>query len=91
MSKHTPGPWELNEQYVIARSKRGLRAICQWGSYTSEANAALIAAAPDLLAVCKRLVAHAGIDMSLGPAEVMEFVRIYTDMRAAIAKAEGVS
>jgi hypothetical protein len=50
-------------------------------------------AAPDLLAACKRMVAAAGDrHMPLTPAKVMEFVEIYAQMRAAIAKAdEGVS
>ena len=88
MSKPTPGPWELNEQYVIARSKRGLRTICQWRSYSDEPNARLIAAAPDLLAALKALSAglHDEIDMkaNIKAAEVRA-------ARAAIAKAEGAS
>jgi hypothetical protein len=102
MSKHTPGPWAV-EQDGPWTLVRGYDVELQSEDYPgplvctpaengcTQANARLIAAAPDLLAVCKRMVVHAGIDMSLGPAEVMEFARIHTEMRAAIAKAEGVS
>jgi len=83
MSKHTPGPWEINEQYIIARSKRGLRTICQWGSYTDEPDARLIAAAPDLLKALKVLVALHGN----GPGDSVSM----DNARAAIAKAEGRS
>ena len=86
MSKHTPGPWEINERYIIARSKRGLRTICQWSSYSDEPNARLIAAAPDLLAALRAMVD--AWDMS---GEEGQHRRIWDDARAAIAKAEAVS
>jgi hypothetical protein len=77
MSKHTPGPWKIWEQY-IARITDRHEVICQWGSYSSEADARLIAAAPELLKALKVLVALYGEDsVSMGNA------------RAAIAKAEG--
>jgi hypothetical protein len=82
MSKRTPGPWDIIDQYIIAADES---VICQWGSY-SDANARLIAAAPDLLAALKALSAglHDGIDMkaNIKAAEVRA-------ARAAIAKAEG--
>jgi len=86
MSKHTLGPWEINEQYIIARSKRGLRTVCQWGSYTDEADARLLAAAPDLLAAVKAMSEYMAYAEILG-----EDKAVFKNARAAIAKAEGVS
>jgi hypothetical protein len=53
-AKHTPGPWEYNEQTKTIRSKKEnfwLATMDSWdGSVNNAANARLIAAAPDLLA-----------------------------------------
>ena len=45
MSKHTPGPWDIIDQYIIAGDES---VICQWESYTKKADARLIAAAPTM-------------------------------------------
>jgi len=50
MTNHTPGPWIIDEQYIVADDDK---VICQWGSYSEEVNAHLIAAAPDMLIVLK--------------------------------------
>jgi hypothetical protein len=63
MTKHTPGPWALRAQAdrleVFPVNELGLRptlaTIAKWsreGVNESNANARLIAAAPDLLAAC---------------------------------------
>jgi hypothetical protein len=78
MSKHTPGPWEVWDQY-IRPDYRDDKVICQWGSYTSEADAHLIAAAPDMLAALKLAVEIIGADDRIDP------------ILNAIAKAEGAS
>lgn len=59
-AKHTPGPWkyevhELSEGFsaIVYGSTTGLRIGTD---HLSEADARLIAAAPDLLAMIKRLV-----------------------------------
>lgn len=60
-TKHTPGPWIVRHQYNVFAGKR---SIAGCGGYTSNdpnedtheanmANACLIAAAPDLLAVAE--------------------------------------
>lgn len=67
MKKHTPGPWNIKNQSssnydfeIEAPSKKGLlKVICRLGSWfgeEKEANARLIAVAPDLLKACKRIV-----------------------------------
>lgn len=66
-SKHTPGPWHLEKtvtrgefcwDYKIRSTDDSL--ICTLGPVAQDANAALIAAAPDMLSVCKLLDHIAG-------------------------------
>lgn len=78
MGSHTPGPWEVLEEGAawhdghavcvyddanirldIAYTTRG------WGDEEQEANARLIAAAPDLLLACRRMVDRLGTFGSL--------------------------
>jgi hypothetical protein len=92
MSEHTPGPLRIGRQsYFVAAGARGRTSIahCIWtGSIASqatnpsleqaEANARLIAAAPELLAACEEFVSKYSADAS-----------IMLKMKAAIAKAKG--
>lgn len=61
MAKHTPGPWELDgvEVYPV-NGHRACDAICELSAGQSddlfEANARLIAAAPELLEALERLL-----------------------------------
>lgn len=108
MSKHTPGPWTffINKLggHVNGGGKRIARVhITKDRMFVSEpeANARLIAAAPDLLAACKEsemLAAHGmgAINISNDPdckantdRNIAECIRIQNIVRAAIAKAEG--
>lgn len=88
MSAHTPGPWaaDFGEAYAVTAPDKGRVAICtnlkgahgMGGRRTGdevEANARLIAAAPDLLEALEVLVAELGDCRLTEPA------------RAAIAKA----
>jgi hypothetical protein len=97
MSKHTPGPWKvISEQtarefevFEVAQVAH-LRVTPDRSGDTfaiagdAYADAGLIAAAPDLLSVCKELAASAAYwsdyDVPVG---------IVARLRAAIAKAEG--
>jgi hypothetical protein len=94
-SKHTPGPWRYCKengspttgQHMIAGGKPGyLAEVRDCGSGCVEANARLIAAAPDLLAVLQELQECAEYwseyDVPLG---------IVDRINAAIAKATGES
>lgn len=79
--KHTPGPWLVGTLTGYVNQIQIEPAIgCAYGAGEEvAANARLIAAAPELLAVCKRAVAEwdgAGL------------IKLYPDIRAAIAKAE---
>ena len=79
--KHTPGPWrvEMNGNYMrLYMPEPGLKGDVARG-YVGEANARLIAAAPELLAALRLVLAHDGV---LTGAD-------WTAIRAAIARAEG--
>ncbi len=84
-TKHTPGPWT----YDAANTGSILHpyGVVQVGgeSEEREANARLIAAAPELLEVAKRMLAFEQRLLASndgGP-------QLASDIRAAIAKAEG--
>lgn len=90
MDKHTPGPWsaapEGNErEWGVDAGKWGI-AICADapGKGSAEANARLIAAAPELLESCMRLIGSLGV-MIGDPDNDGDIVFA----RAAIAKAQG--
>jgi len=99
MSKHTLGPWEIDEQYVQQAGKADV-GICdvlnmdEGGSKgwyrgpVTEANARLIAAAPDLLEALTALLPmvaewHAEFPQHVGDKETPAI----QSARAAIAKA----
>jgi len=81
MSDHTPGPWQLEGEVVSSESNKVIH-VPPWSPRHPElhANAQLIAAAPDLLAACERV-----IEAEWGNAheKTLEIVR------AAVAKALG--
>ena len=85
MTEHTPGPWRVNPlvyMRVNAANSNVARISREHGDIEGEANARLIAAAPDLLAACEvaldAMLAHDFGTLSLCP-----------QLRAAIAKARG--
>lgn len=96
MSKHTPGPWFV--YYGRPRNSRavfvchddvaagGRVAIAQAIISNEDANARLIAAAPDLLEALKAL--HAAVAASK-TMEGREYVSLGIQVNDAIAKAEG--
>jgi hypothetical protein len=91
-TKHTPGPWHIDRDAFerAARLKGGdnMRLILRWGAFARrssadveiEANARLIAAAPDLLEALQTLVQMTG---NVGQIEAF----LNGPARAAIAKA----
>jgi hypothetical protein len=95
MSKHTPGPWAVNpiRAMVDAIDSNGPSPICGmlWFTETrseeeTEANADLIAAAPDLLEALQEVAPLGDIAEGLAP------YYIHSDtikrIRAALAKAD---
>ena len=92
---HTPGPWLVDEDCAWWIGAAGHRVAEAFGGAECNANAKLIAAAPDLLAALQHFAAqsvsddaqcHVGI---CTPAECGRCGAIL-QARAAIAKAEGV-
>jgi hypothetical protein len=71
MPQHTTGPWETNRAArggigVYTRQGATVCKVTQWrgslGQATTEANAALIAAAPDMLAALQDIMAESSRD-----------------------------
>jgi hypothetical protein len=101
MSKHTPGPWEIEEHYHfgyrwISGPEHSQLAQVVWcmededRSPECEANARLIAAAPELLDVLElALRAHGTMLLSDPPQDPWVSWAVEQKARAAIAKAKG--
>jgi gentisate 1,2-dioxygenase len=89
MSKHTPGPWKIVDAWNdhMVEGQNGEEIIWQDGPHgtptINEANARLIAAAPDLLEALENLADY--VDERAGDNEC----RPIENARAAIAKAKG--
>lgn len=88
-TKHTPGPWHCGQESVdpewwIVTIKGGLIIANVNAHFRQEANARLIAAAPDILAALRECEAFCK-----GHQETPEKAARYERVRAAIAKAEG--
>ena len=90
---HTPGPWQRRTHYnceIIARDNGGLmvlRAKAFGGSREEiDANARLIAAAPDMLAALKGAIEEWTDD---NRTITGAFLPAYRNIQDAIAKAEG--
>lgn len=93
IAQHTPGPWRANERrslvperfFVdhVADPTKGIRVLI--AENLSEANARLIAAAPDLLAALEDILGHPkGAECN-----VIGSCGVCKRARAAIAKARG--
>lgn len=89
MSKHTQGPWtmhgpcEITGRYSIVHNGPLAYVGDANQSGDGEANARLIAAAPEMLDALHELVKYLGVDVDNGLDELL------TNARAAIAKATG--
>jgi hypothetical protein len=80
---HTPGPWRVDFGGIYIRAEDGTR-ICEYGiDEPYEANARLIAAAPELLAALQRIAS------SDNPYEPCGWA--IKTAQAAIAKATGAT
>lgn len=92
---HTPGPWEVSGRFGTCIFSEGpevaranVHALKGWGVERAQANARLIAAAPDLLAALQEWV---GAFYNAGPNAVHDPVERVRLSEAAIAKATGGS
>jgi len=97
MGKHTPGPWTFTKARTIIHISNGVRPIaevpCRADKRTvypeAEANARLIAAAPEMLEALKAFAEMPTSDESPGTHPDHDMDELIFAARAAIAKAEG--
>lgn len=94
--KYTPGPWRIGDAgFSVFGPKRNALATDTVATVRNRANAALIAAAPDLLEalneLCGELIMNYG--QANGPDSITEEVlqKLLRKAGKAIAKAEGRS
>ena len=95
-TRYTPGPWVISKHCsTLVESSKGCRSICSAGGYssnvtielgTNEANANLIAAAPDLLEALERTLSWL---TSYPGGGTLEPDGVYEQARKAIANAKG--
>ena len=85
---HIPGPWEVFNSHtglwVMDSAEQGAICKIEW-CLEDEANARLIAAAPELLAALKRMWLYFGVRCDGTPRDWT----VWREARAAIDKAEG--
>ena len=90
MSKHTPGPWAYENYrgtvHVFIDNEGGTPSICKLVGNDKDANARLIAAAPDLLEALEYYVEKVA---DLSRYGVMIETSLREKAEAAIAKAKG--
>ena len=103
MSGHTPGPWRARgavvfgpdidgDPYLVAGSNAFAGAHYSPKRDEAEANARLIAAAPEMYEALKRSLAMMKLvaeDYSMGGNYSPKHIEILFSIRSAIAKAEG--
>lgn len=90
MSAYTPGPWEANrhgDHWQIDAAMDAVATTHFCYAQEREANARLIAAAPDMLAALKAALAIAPVNADDG--DDPEQSEAWAAVRGAIAKAEG--
>lgn len=99
MAQHTPGPWESHYQFSPERKVLQVQArqyppvarvYAHSGQAVAEANANLMAAAPDLLAALEGLRSMSSVDLDAEPkVQRLQHKRLQDAADAAIAKAKG--
>ena len=87
-TSYTPGPWEVFDShtgiYILDSAEQSAVCRLEW-CLEDEANARLIASAPELLAALKRMWLYFGVRCDGTPRDWTEF----REARDTIAKAEG--
>ena len=96
MTKHTPGPWVVKSArsgfYVESQFDVIVDSLDECGRYgaiDNEANARLIAAAPELLKALKALIENVGSCICYDQSEGECLAKAWKMAAVAIAKAEG--
>ena len=83
--EHTPGPWTVDNQYI--HGPDGIRFLAVAGDGAGQANARLIASAPELLEALERI--STAYDETLRHPIAAPLLQAIYGARAAIAKARG--
>ena len=94
MTAHTPGPWHyrphaVDSNYMLIFCSGDQHEGDNLRGYCGEANARLIAAAPELLAALKDVMRSCRRDFTADAQGECDFRNAYSEQIAAIAKAEG--
>lgn len=85
--QHTPGPWSIDDGQIRNSEGDSLGSVpCTLGDETDAANGRLMAAAPELLEACSRVLAAMEWSVS---ADRMDNSEIAALMRTAITSAVG--
>ena len=82
---YTKGEWRVDRKHIYDESGRTLALLVDGGYEEMEANAHLIAAAPDLYEACNKAWSY----FMFRPAKTQEMWDILHQLEGAIAKAEG--
>jgi|GEM_PF-1192213 len=90
--RHTPGPWWVAGKGTIRwgdpkSSRTGWIGTVNWRD--KEANARLIAAAPDLLEAAQKVLAHLEARIEGAPSNAVPVFDGIAELHDAISKAEG--
>jgi hypothetical protein len=99
MSKHTPGPWHIEEEIYgldICAGEYVMAGIDEPLTDIDRANAMLIAAAPELYAELEAIARDAGLEAgACSAANDTRGVRVWSELQArvsaALRKAQGVT
>jgi hypothetical protein len=91
MNKFTPGPWEIGHDYLIQTVATDGWEIAEIRQDTGdfEANARLIAAAPDLLEALEGMVSIYAVSTGVNSMACQVEQQLTAMARAAIARAQG--
>ena len=98
MNKHTPGPWapghpdQDNDRHVVCSLSEGWSVVALQADpakYDPEADARLIAAAPELLEEAEKLIDLHVKAMNGEQSDLVQWDSAVLNLRSAIAKAKG--
>lgn len=100
-AKHTPGPWrihDMEDDAIVAERVQGVRGGAEVANVARscwpeniEADARLIAAAPELLAALQGCIAYRNWELAEGGVVPQPLIGTFKRAEATIAKATGAA
>ena len=92
---HTPGPWKVinfkrregRVYEILANGHGSIALLTEFSQLQPEANARLIAAAPELWAACQAVLST--VNYTIGSEEADRYRPLLKQVRAALTHAEG--